>query len=64
MGNKVREVRLEKNMTQQELADKSGISRATISALENGSERCVMSGTLIKLAEALGVTVDSIFFCP
>lgn len=62
MGYKIKEARQEKNMSQEELALKSGVSRATISALENGTERYVMTGTLMKLAKALGTTIDKIFF--
>lgn len=62
MGYKIRELRESKRMTQEELAEKSGVSRATISAMENGVVRNTTTGTLIKLAEALGVTIDQIFF--
>ena len=36
MGYKIKEIREAKKMTQEELAEKSGVSRGTISALENG----------------------------
>ena len=49
-------------MTQEELAEKSGVSRGTISALENGIERNTTSKTLLRLALALGTSVDNIFF--
>ncbi len=62
MGYKIKEIRESKHMTQDELAQKSGISRVTISAMENGVERNTTSRTLVKLAEALGVTIDQIFF--
>lgn len=62
MGYKIKEARQEKRMSQEELAIKSGVSRATISALENGTERYVMMGTLVKLANALDTTIDKIFF--
>lgn len=62
MGYKIKEARQEKRMSQEELALKSGVSRATISALENGTERYVMMGTLVKLANALDTTIDKIFF--
>lgn len=61
MGYKIREVREAKGMTQAELARISGISRVTISALENGVVRNTTSKTLLKLAEALETTVDHIF---
>ncbi len=64
MGYRIKEVREEKRMTQEELSQKSGISRATISALENGTARSTSTKTLLKIAEALGTTVDRIFFAP
>lgn len=36
LKNKIKDVRTEKNMTQQELADMTGTSRQTINALEKG----------------------------
>lgn len=62
MGYKIREKRKEKNMTQEELSAKSGVSRTTISGLENGTVRATSSKTLLKLARALDTTVDQIFF--
>lgn len=62
MGYKVREAREAANMTQEELAQKSGISRGTICAIENGVDRGTTTKTLVKLATALGTTVDQIFF--
>lgn len=61
MPYKVKQKRRELKMSQAELADKSGVSRATISALENGDLRRTTTDTLIKLAEALGCTVGDIF---
>ncbi len=49
-------------MTQEKLAEKSGVSRATIAALESGSaETATTTSTLIKLAEALDCKVADIF---
>lgn len=53
--NKLKEIRLSKGMTQQELSEKSGISRVTISLLENGKQKVVTNTTIIALADALGV---------
>ncbi len=61
MGYKIREKREEKDMTQEELSEKSGVSRTTISGLENGTLRATTTKTLVKLARALGTTVDQIF---
>ena len=62
MGYKIKELREAMKMTQEELAEKSGVSRGTISALENGIDRTTTSKTLDKLAQALDTTVDRIFF--
>ena len=62
MGYKIKELREAMKMTQEELAEKSGVSRGTISALENGIDRTTTSKTLVKLAPALDTTVDRIFF--
>lgn len=62
MGYRIKERREELGLTQEELADKSKISRGTISALENGTMRNTTVHTLLILAEALDTTVDKIFF--
>lgn len=62
MGSKLREARKKKKMSQSELAIASGVSRATICALESNVERSTSTKTLKKLADALGTTVESIFF--
>jgi len=62
MGNLLKKTRIEQGMTQTELSEKSGVSRITISALENGTQRSTMTGTLQKLAAALGKTISDIFF--
>ena len=62
MGYKIREIRKAKNMTQDELAKKSGVSRVTISMLENQIDRATSTKTLLKIADALNTTVDQIFF--
>jgi len=61
MPYKIKEARLEKKMTQEELSEKSGVSRATISALENGALKIATTSTLIKLAQALEKEVGDIF---
>lgn len=48
-------------MSQQELAEKSGVSRATISGLENGSITVTTTETLLKIARALESRVSDIF---
>lgn len=61
MGYKIKEVRESKNISQEELSKKSGVSRTIISALENGKTNTT-SKTLASIAKALGVSVDQIFY--
>ena len=61
MGYRIKEIREQKKMSQEELSQKSGVSRTTISNLENNVDRTTMISTLQKLARALDVTVDQIF---
>lgn len=63
MEFKIRVFREELNLSQQELAAKSGVSRATISGLENQTICVTTTDTLIKLANALGKKVSEIFLC-
>lgn len=62
MGYKIKEVREEKRMTQEELAKKSGVSRSTIVGIEKGTISDVKMSTLQKLASAMDTTVQAIFF--
>lgn len=64
MGYCIKVIRESLSMTQEELAAKSGVSRGTISALENGMERTTTTKTLLKIANALGVTIDRLFCTP
>lgn len=61
MPFKIREYRRELRMTQEELSRRSNVSRATISALENGTLPVTTTETLIKIASALGRKVSDIF---
>ncbi len=62
MGYKIKEIRTAKKISQQELAEKANVSRTIISQLENGVRTVTKTDTLIKIADALGVKVEDIFF--
>ena len=64
MGFRVREFREQRNMSQEELERRSGVSRQTISAIENDKVKAedVKVGTLLALASALETTIDNLFF--
>lgn len=62
MGFALKEIREKMGITQEELAEKSGVSRTTISLIESGRADCVKTQTLTKLADALGEKVQALFF--
>ena len=65
MDNNLKALRLAKQMTQAELAVKSGVSRVAISQIESGNTSYIKSTNAIRLANALGCAVeDIIFFVP
>ena len=64
MKYRIKKLREAKGMTQEELARKSGISRATISGLENGKNDAPSISTLGRIAFALGVKVGQLFSEP
>ena len=60
MENRLTVIRAEKKLSQQALAKLAGISRATLSAIENGHN--VPDGeTIAKLVKALNVPAGDIF---
>lgn len=61
MEYKIKAIREQMRMSQQELAVKSGVSRATISGLESGTLTVTTTETLLKIAKALGKKVSDIF---
>ena len=60
--NKLCEYRKKRRWTQTELAEKSGVSRATIAGIESGAIKNVKTDTLLKLSSALNAGVTKIFF--
>ena len=62
MNIKIKEIRERKNISQEKLAEVSGVSRSIISALENGKTVVTTNRTMQKIANALGENVSTIFF--
>ena len=62
MKNRVKEIREELGISQEELSEKSGVSRTTISGLENGIIDVITNITLEKICSALGKKVPEVFF--
>ncbi len=62
MNYKIREIREKKRISQTELAEMSGVSRQTIINLETKDNIDTTIGTLRAIADALEVSVKSLFF--
>lgn len=60
IGDKIRYYRTEKKLTQDELGEKIGVKKATISNYETGY-RTPKQDTLFELANILGVKIDDLF---
>lgn len=60
IGVEVRSLRARRGMSQEELAKRAGISRVSVSEIENG-KRDPGSSTVAKLADALGVPAGALF---
>lgn len=61
MRPRVKEIRLEKHMSQTELSEKSGVSRQVINSIENNEEVNTTTKTLSAIAEALDCTIADLF---
>lgn len=62
MGNKLKAVRESKGLSISRLSEMSGVSRQTIYNLESDEAYLASSRTLIKLANALGESLEDVFF--
>ena len=58
---KSRDIRLQKGMTQQELADAVGVSRQTISLIERGDYSPSVTLALT-IAKVCGLSVEDVFY--
>jgi len=60
LKNSIRRLRFDRNMTQEELALRTGVSRQTIMSIERGKTNPSVLLAL-KIATALGVGVEEVF---
>jgi len=58
LGRRLRQVRRAKDLTQEQLAAKSGVNAITISRLESSDASKAYARTVRDLAQALGVSAD------
>ena len=61
MKNRIEEIRNEKGIRQDELAKLMGVSRQTISSLENGRYNPSIL-LAYKIAKYFGMTIEEVFF--
>ena len=59
--NRLKELREERGMSQEKLSELSGLSRTTLSKIENNEEVNVNTRTIAKLAEVFNVKPSEIF---
>ena len=62
MKYRIKALREAKGITQEELSRKSGVSRATIWALESGENKITTTKTLYNIASALDVDMEALFY--
>lgn len=62
--NYLRKIRLQNDLTQGELAIKSGVSRQTINAIERQRIARPNDNTMLAIAQALNCSVEEIFLTP
>lgn len=62
MQNRIKETRIAQGLSQERLAEMAGVSRPTISKLENDEPLDVKVSTIQAIAKALNKTVQYLFF--
>jgi transcriptional regulator with XRE-family HTH domain len=60
IGRRIRQLRIERNMTQEVLAQRAELTKGYLSKIENSPNSPPVS-TLIKISSALGVGIDTVF---
>ena len=60
MGEKIKELRESKGISQYRLAELTGINRSTINRYENGSIQKISFDNLLKIWEALEIDIKEI----
>lgn len=59
LGNNLKKIRIEKKMSQVDIAEVLGVNRGFISSIESGKRNPTLS-TLVRLANALKVPTDEL----
>lgn len=61
LGKKIKELRIDKDLTARELSERSGVARSLISQLETGKRQSTGMDTISRLAKALDVPLSNFF---
>ncbi len=61
IGSRIKQLRKAKNMTQADLAEKSGVEPSNISHIERAATKLSLP-TLIRISNALGCTLDELVY--
>lgn len=61
IGSRIRQARINKGMTQQELGELVGVQKSAIAKYESGRVVNIKHETMVKMAEALGITIHEIY---
>ncbi len=62
IGNQIKQLRIARNITQEELAARLSVAKSTISSYENGS-RLPSYDILVKIARLFHVSTDNLLGC-
>ena len=60
LGTNIKKFRINKNLSQYELAQKCGVTQAYIAYLENGERKNPTTEVISLIATALGVTINDL----
>lgn len=63
LGNRIYEIRRQKNLSQEQLAHRSDVSVAQIGRIERGKINCTIS-TILTISKGLDMTLSEIFNFP
>ncbi|MCS3768352.1 transcriptional regulator with XRE-family HTH domain [Aeromonas hydrophila] len=62
IGDNIKRIRKHAGLSQQELAERCGISKSQLSRLESGEQKNPLIQTIIPIATALGASLDEIVY--
>lgn len=60
LAKRLKELRKKSGWSQQKLAEKSGLSYNTITKIEQGAATLLTIQTIIKIADAFGISIDEL----